>query len=400
MTKRRSSRCKCPARFSEPVTTLIDPDRLRREAEADTGLAGWGDAAFAEPLERLCRSANDEARLEGAALAGFVGRISHALRQRLQLYGDRAAFPEIAAQQIIAPLIVTGLPRSGTTILHALLAQDPAVRSPLHWELAAISPPPRAGSFTTDPRIAASEAALAQLPAEFRAMHSVGATLPDECNAFMMLAFLSPNFGAAANVPSYMEWLIHKADIRPAYDLHRHVLQHLQAFAPGTHWVLKAPPHLWWLPQLFDAYPDARLVVTHRDPAQVMASNASLIAWLRGQSYPVDPVALGREQIGQWRAGIDRLLAFRAADPRAGRMFDSQYADFIRDPMAVVESLYARFGMSLSAAARAAMAGFLAENAQGKHGTHAYSAATYGMSDESLHAAFADYISAYSIPTQ
>lgn len=378
----------------------IDPDKLRQIAERETGYSEWGSPLFYDPLERLCRSASNEARFEQQARDAFEYRIVSALKHRLQIYADRAAYPEIAQQRITAPMIVTGLPRSGTTILHALLAQDPDVRSPLHWELSAPSPPPRKETFRTDPRIAACQAALDQLPAEFKAMHTVGATLPDECNSFMTLAFLSPNFGATANVPSYMEWLIHEADMQPAYELHRHMLQHLQAFAPGNHWVLKAPPHLWWLDEMFAAYPDARLIVTHRDPAQVMASNASLIAYLRGQSVPVDPIALGNEQIGQWRAAVDRLLAFRSSDRRAAQMFDVSYHDFISDPIAVVEAIYNRFSKPLSAGARTAMTGFLSENRQGKHGGHIYSAATYGMSSERLHAEFADYIATYSIPTK
>jgi Sulfotransferase family len=372
----------------------IDPDRLQQTAEHETGLSDWGNPRFGEALERLCRSASDEARLEGPTRIGFEHRIVAALKHRLELYGDRASFPEIAQQAIVAPMIVTGLPRSGTTILHALLAQDPEVRSPLHWELSAPSPPPRTETFDTDPRIATCTAALEALPTEFKAMHTIGATLPDECNSFMALAFLSPNFGAMANVPSYINWLIHEADIGPAYELHRHMLQHLQAFAPGSHWVLKAPPHLWWLGTMFDTYPDARVVVTHRDPAQVMASNASLIAYLRGQTFPVDPVALGNEQIGQWRTGIDRLLTFRSHDSRAAQMFDVCYADFVADQMAAVEAIYERFDMPLSAIARTAMARFLNDNGQGKHGGHSYSAATYGMSDDRLQTEFADYIAA------
>jgi hypothetical protein len=378
---------------------MLDPARLIADAEAETGLGDWGAPEFMSALDLLCHSAVDEAGLQGAALAGFAANIRRLLANRLRLYADRAAHPEIAAQAIVAPIIVTGLPRGGTTILHALLAQDPAARSPAKWEVDRPSPPPRTETYGTDRRIAIAEAAVAALPDIFRAMHAMGATLPEECNSIQMMAFRSPNFGASANLPSYMRWLIEEADMAPAFALHRHVLQHLQAFAPAHHWVLKAPPYLWWPNALFDAYPDARVVVTHRDPAQVMASNASLIAYLRSWTGNPDPVAVGAEQVAQWRVGLDRLHAFRSTGAHAGSFLDTYYADFIRSPMTVVARIYDHFGMTLTSEAEIAMTQFLGRNVQGKHGRHDYAAETFGLSREGLHRDFADYIAAYAIPT-
>src|SRR6202011_2501091 len=110
------------------------------------------------------------------------------------------------------------------------------------------------------------------------------ADLPDECNAFTTMAFCSTNFGARTHLPTYMNWLLHEADMRPAYAFHRQFLQHLQAFAPRDFWVLKSPPNLYWLNTMLETYPDARVVMTHRDPAELMPSIASLIAWIRARS--------------------------------------------------------------------------------------------------------------------
>lgn len=378
----------------------LDPNELCRKAEQTTGLSDWGEPPFREALSRLCTSAREESGQDEAGQDRFAAGLTGLLVTRLKLYADRAAYPEIAQQQIVAPIFVTGLPRSGTTILHALLAQDPSARSPQSWEANAPSPPPRAESYATDPRITAAQAQIDTLPATFRAMHAVGATLPEECNSIMQLAFLSPNFGATLNLPSYMAWLIEEADIAPAFALHRHVLQALQAFAPRQWWALKAPPHLWWPEALFAAYPDARLVMTHRDPAEVMASNASLIAFLRGLNGPVDRKLLGAEQVDQWAVGLERMEAFRARTSAPNEIVDIYYRDLVRDPLAVVEQIYSAFGIDLSAAARQAMEGFMARNQQGKHGKHDYAAADYGLEPAALRDRFADYIARRAIPVK
>lgn len=378
----------------------LDPDALCRGAEQATGLKDWGEPRFREALSRLCASARDESGQDEAGQVRLAARLTELLTMRLNLYADRAAMPEIAQQRIVAPIVVTGLPRGGTTILHALLAQDPAARSPQSWEANAPSPPPRAETYSIDPRIAAAQARIDALPPAFRAMHAVGATLPEECNSIMQLAFLSPNFGATLNLPSYMAWLIEEAEMAPAFALHRHVLQALQAFAPRPWWVLKAPPYLWWPEGLFAAYPDARLAVTHRDPGEVMASNASLIAFLRGLNGPVDRKFVGTEQVDQWSVGLARMEAFRARSDAPKAIVDVYYRDIVGDPLGVVEQVYSAFGIELGAAARRAMEDFMADNWQGKHGKHAYAAADYGLEPETLRSRFADYIARRAIPVQ
>jgi hypothetical protein len=367
--------------------------KLIADAEQATGLSDWGPPAFRGALNRLCATA--------VADDALAAQISSQLQKRLRFYADRAAHPEIAYQEIIAPVFVVGFPRSGTTILHSLLAADPRARSPLTWELGAPSPPPRAETALTDPRIAATQAGIEQLPQQFRAMHAMGAMLPDEDNSIMQLAFRSLNFAATREMPDYVSWLL-DCDMAPAFALHRHMLQHLQAFHKRDWWVLKAPPHLFALDALFATYPDARIIFTHRDPASIMPSNASLIAFLHEMSgNAVDRAALGTEETAKWRKGMDRARAFRAQNPELSeRFYDLQYRDFTTDPMAAVEAVYRWLSIALPAEPRAAMTAFLADSRQGKHGKHDYTPEQYGMSADSIRAEFADYMTAYNVPME
>ncbi len=171
-------------------------------AERSTALSGWGDPGFVEGLKTLTAAIAADERLPDPAREGAGALIATLLAKRLRLYHDRASHPEIAAQAIRAPLIVIGMPRSGTTVLHALLAQDPRARAPLTWEVDQPSPPPRTESFGSDPRIAASQAQIDRVPDEFKRMHMIGAELPLECNSIVTLAFQSSNFSALFDIPS------------------------------------------------------------------------------------------------------------------------------------------------------------------------------------------------------
>jgi Sulfotransferase family len=372
---------------------MLDFAKLIANAEQATGHSDWGEPEFRNGLVRLCASTGADDAL--------AGQISAQLEKRLYLYADRTAHPEIPAQEIIAPVFVVGFPRSGTTILHALLAADPRARSPLAWEIGAPSPPPRAETALNDPRIAATQAGIEQLPQQFRAMHAMGATLPDEDNSIMQLAFRSLNFAATREMPDYVDWLL-ECDMAPAFALHRHMLQHLQAFHKRDWWVLKAPPHLFALDALFATYPDARIIFTHRDPASIMPSNASLIAFLHEMSgNAVDRAALGKAEAAKWRKGMERAMAFRAQSPQlSDRFFDLQYRDFTTDPMAAVEAVYHWLNIALPAEPRAAMTAFLADSRQGKHGKHDYTPEQFGMSAEAIRAGFSAYMDVYTVPME
>jgi hypothetical protein len=295
----------------------------------------------------------------------------------------RRRHPDIEQEEIRRPIFIVGLPRTGTSILHELLAQDPANRVPMSWEVMHPWPPPERATYDTDPRIEQVDRHLAgvdRLIPGFKAMHPMGARLPQECVALTAHDFASMIFSTTHFVPSYQRWL-EGADLRWVYAAHRRQLQYLQWRCKGERWVLKSPGHLWALDALLAVYPDAGIVQTHRDPVKVIASLVSLITVLRSMaSDGVDPLALGLEWTDRLAKGLERSMATRARDlPAGSRVFDMHFGEFMRDEIGMVRRIYAHFDTTLGAEAEAAMRRFLAANPHDKHGRHRYTLAAAGL---------------------
>jgi hypothetical protein len=379
----------------------LDETALLNKACAQTGLDDFGDDSFREALGVLLRSYETEAQLS------FVGRICvhsdlvRLLNNRLRLVADRRRHPGIAAEVIRRPLFITGLPRSGTTFLHALLAQDPAHRAPQVWEVMHPSPPPEQASYATDPRITTTARQLKWLDflmPDFNKVHLIGARLPQECIAITSHAFRSYTFETLSTVDSYRVW--HDSqDKRPEYEFHRQFLQHLQWRCPGQRWVLKAPGHLLALEGLLQVYPDAGIVLTHRDPLKVLASCASFTEVLRhGFSDQVDKVAMARQVQQRWTEGARLAVKFRQHQGNSHRqLLDVHYLELLRDPMAMVRRIYEFFGLELTGEAETAMEGFLLANPQNKGGVHRYSLEEFGLNPETERRRFQFYLDFFGI---
>jgi hypothetical protein len=364
------------------------------EAQRRTRLADWGGDEFREPLALLARSLAVEGRLTPLGWLVAGGDVLALLEQRLRLVEDRRRHPDIAAQEIRRPLFIVGLPRTGSTLLHHLLAQDPANRVAQAWEVMAPSPPPERARYETDPRIARARRRLRWLDAlapEFKTIHPVGARLALECIAIMSPTFLSPRFHTTYHVPTYQRWLDGQ-DLRPAYAFHRRFLQHLQWRVPGARWVLKAPSHLFFLDALFATYPDAVVVQTHRDPLRVLASVASLTAVLQGAfAADLDLDEIGEEVSRRWANALERAMQVRSAAGGSDRFLDVHYRDLLRDPLAVVRRVYARFGLPLLPDTEARMRQHLAEHPKDHHGAHRYALRTFGLDPDDLVHRFKGY---------
>lgn len=363
----------------KPVS--LDEAGLFEEARRTSGLEDFGSQDFVAPLRLLLKSYETESELN---LIGRIATRSHLLqllKNRLRLVEDRKNDQRIAAQQILRPIFVTGLPRTGSTLLHGLLAQDPANRVPMTWEVMFSSPPPRRADHATDPRIREVDRLLAwvgRLAPRFKAIHPVGATLPQECIAITAHAFASIEFHTTHNVPSYQRWLDND-DLRGAYAYHKIMLQHLQSHCCGERWVLKAPAHLYGLNGLFNAYPDARIVHTHRDPMKVVASIASHGVVLRSAfSDQVDVAEVASMWAQWWAEGIRRAMRFREMAP-AEHFIDLAYLDLMRDPIDTVRQLYGQLDMPFTPQFESAMQRFLGSHPKDKHGAHRYSLKRFGL---------------------
>jgi hypothetical protein len=367
----------------------IDVQQLVDAACESTGLSDFGEDTWREGLDRLVDSLLTEAALNDLGAAVVPDEIMRYLTSRLCVVAERRARPEIAAAPVTPPIVIVGQGRTGTTILHDLLAQDPATRVPLTWEVDRPCPPPEAATYDSDPRIDEVEASTSMIDLvipDFRAMHPLGARLAQECVRITALEYRSMIFPTQFRVPSYAGWLLNEADMAPAYRWHRSFLQHLQSRYPTDRWIVKSPGHIWCLGALLAEYPDAVLVQTHRDPVRIIASLGSLVSTLRSltsDDTSIPPVAA--EFADYIVEGLDRSVTAREDGTiRADRVVDVQFDEFMADPFTTIRRLYEILGLELTDAAEARMRAFLAEHPQDKYGRHRYTFAATELSEGEL----------------
>ena len=373
----------------------LDPDRLIAAAGQRTGLSDWGDPGFRVGLEHLVDALEREARLSELGRYATEETLIGRLANRLQIIDYRTHRPAVAVQTIRRPLFVLGLPRTGTTILHEVLAQDPDHISPLHWQLMKPVPPPHADTLDSDPRIAEVEAQLAafdQIAPTFKTIHEMGARLPTECLSILAMHFKSDEWGASYFVPGYRRWCLEQ-DFRDAYRWHHQVLQHLQVDCTRPRWVLKSPLHLPYLDAILGEYPDAAIVWTHREPMSVMASGSSLAQTLRGAfNEGIDPRVTAQAEVDHLSQALLRGMAWRDAKPGRDRLFvDLGFAGIMRDMIGSVEKIYDHFGFTLSDATRRRMEDYIRNRPRDKHGVHSYSTEQFGLSEQRHGGVFAPY---------
>ncbi|MBV9841531.1 MAG: sulfotransferase [Sphingomonadaceae bacterium] len=386
------------------ATVPIRSDALLANATRETGLDDFGDFDISGPLAALCDALDREARLNARGEMFARERLATVLATRLRVVEDRKRIPAIADQSIERPIIIPSMPRTGTTLLFNLLAQDPDNRVPLCWETLFSSPPPEAARYDDDPRIDHAEAMLDRWGLsrpDVYAIHPLGARLADECVFLCEQWLVNTPYGAFWNVPSYVQATA-GIDRIAVFGEHRKLLQHLQVRKPGKRWLLKAPSHLSQLDALTAVYPDAVFVQTHRDLRRVLPSYASLFSALR-RTFSDDPAnwnadAMLRETIPALRHRLARAAAFRATAPQT--FIDILYVEMASDPLAAVRGIYRQLDLEFAPAVEARMVAWLAENRKGKHGTPDYSLAAAGITDADVEAAFGDYMTGYGIPRE
>ena len=382
------------------VVPLDEASLLAAACEA-TGLADFGGDDWREPFGLLVGDLVDaDLTLTGRLLARID--IVKALVARLELAETERRHPEILEQPVVDPIFITGLGRTGTSILVELIGQDPGLRPALGWEYRHPSPPPEAGR--SDPaRVAATAAEIDlwhQVIPELPAIHETAIDGPDEDSMGQMLAFVSPIWSATHRAPSFEAWTA--ADNgKLALRFHRRLLQHLQWKKPGR-FILKNPGYLSCLPNLFAEFPDARVVMTHRDPVKVLASTADMLAtvrWQRTDHVDFEPmvqrIALGYPFL------LDMVIQQRDSGVvPADRIVDIRYADLLADHLGTIAAVYAQLGLELTDDSAARMRRYLEAKPKDRHGPRAYGFAALGLDQAEMRDRFAAYMARFDVPEE
>lgn len=382
----------------------LEPAALIRAATLETKLSDLGPDDLLTPLEVLCRSVEEEARLHPLGRLIVHGRLKGALKTRLRAEAIFKEHPGIEQLPIEAPIVIAGLQRTGTTMLHRLLASDPRVRSLASWE--ALAPVPNSSSRNKriardrDPRIRSAKLAefgLRVMAPEFFAIHPVEAHAPEEEIILLDLSFRSTTPEATMHVPSYARFL-ESDDPLPAYRYLKRMMQLLSFQYPRARWVLKTPHHLEFLDALVTVFPDAKIIQTHRDPRKTVASFASMVAHGRAVfSDEVDPLEVGRHWGRKIRRMVERGIESRATNPEM-QILDVSYNDLIRDPISEVKRIFDFAGLSFEPSTERALLQTREQNPQGKYGKHAYRLEDFGLNEAWIEENLGFYRERFKIP--
>jgi hypothetical protein len=375
----------------------LNADLLIKQAKKKTGLRDFGDESFRDGLQILTAELNDQAQLSQIGQIAAYFNLLDYLCVRLQLTAFRGGRPQVARQIIKRPLFITGLPRTGTTILYELIAQDPSFRSPASWEVTKPIPPPKEKSYASDKRIRSVDRQLVlaeKLSPGFRAIHAIGAKLPQECVYILASHFISEQFGYMYNIPKYRNWALNQ-DMTASYRWHANFLQHLQVDFGAEHWVLKAPAHLAYLKYLVAQYPDAMIVWTHRRPLDAITSFSSLVCTLQsGFSNVINPLAIGKHEVQHFSKIVSKGMLDRSALGHR-QIFDVNYSALCSDPISVIASLYDHFDMQLSNEAESRMRKYLIQRPKDLYGEHKYSPDDFGLDEMREKELYSSYLSCF-----
>jgi hypothetical protein len=381
-------------------------DRLVESATQATGLDDFGAPSWQEGLDLLLESLAATAKLNDVGVGVVEDGVIKDLSNRLLVEGWRKTHPAVERESVQGPIVIVGQPRTGTSILHDLLAQDPANRAPLSWEVERPVPAPQTATYETDPRIAEAQAGfdlVESIIPGFTAFHELGAQLAQEDVRIFTSDFRSMQYSLQFEVPDYNHWLLHEADMAPAYRWHRRFLEHLQSEHMAERWLLKSPAHLWSLPALLAEYPDAIVIQNHRDPLKVIASISALGASLREMTTDSFDVRTLAAQYGEdIVVGLDRGLAARREGLFApGQVVDVRYQDIRLDLIGAIGRIYDEIGLELTSEAESRMRTFLAAHPGDQAGSlNRYSFADTGLDEAELRERVRPYQEFFGVDTE
>lgn len=355
-------------------------------------------------LQKLVESLNEDARLpdwgEASARQALVDRTADRL-EALKWVRD---YPEIADEVIEAPVFLTGLPRSGTTFFQYLFDRDTRFRLIRSWEGIAPSPPPGFDPESIQRRKAeeSERRRRSRPPIEgFEALHLVDADGPEECHAFMEHSYAAAGFFNLFNVPAYFDYLMNELDFTAAYRTHKRQLQLLQWRTPQPHWALKYPNHVLAMNTILNLHPDARFIMTHRDPVQTLASICKMSFTLRSVRYdsPVDPLLVGRQLFDFVARHIDRIMAF-CTSPSGNRVTHVDYYRLVDNPALAMTDIHDSLGIDTPKEVSGAVADWHRRNPKGARGANPYALETYGLDEAEVAERFSHYMRYFDIPRE
>jgi hypothetical protein len=370
----------------------LDLEDILAEARRSAGLEDFGDDDFREGLSVLLETYRTNGYRD-SAYRQLRGRIVGLLAERLRIEDAWAQHPEIRDVPIVGPMLLTGLPRTGTSALLNLLARDPAMRPMELWEGMNPAPLPGRPPKEEDPRYTGLKEFLDHLYTEnpeFGAIHHTTADTPEECIHLLNHTFSDVQFGVEVLMEPYGSWF-QTQDHAPSYRYYADILRMLQWQRPGERFLLKTPAHLWALDILVDLFPDCSIIITHREPVECVTSYASMMeAMMEGRDF--ERHELGPVVMEYLAAKMDHALACREhIDP--ARIIDVEYADFIADPVSTARAIYDHFGLPVSQDLEQAWEAHVAAHPQGEHGEHEYTLEQYGLTEAAIRDRFATYLS-------
>jgi hypothetical protein len=374
----------------------LDANRILADAAALSGLTVSLDGPTRAGFDEILRAFNEEADLPAQMSVQVAAQLTGLVANHQRIYADRRAHPEIARARIERPLIVCGMPRSGTTMLHCLLGEDPSNRAPLLWERYFPSPPPGHDDNVATRREwgdAAVQQILDAMP-RFLTAHPYWDALGQataECDDFMQLTFASLYFAAFHHVPGYSRWLA-TVDFTPYYEFHKAYLQNLQWGAPKARWALKGVSHGYYADEVKQAYPDAVMIWPHRDIVAQLASNLELGAIVRTIEDPEERAVVASDWLDYTEAGLRRGLASPLFDD-ADFLCHVSFDDLVSRPVETVRAIYHRYDIPFADDLPARIEAWLADpaNRPDRYGKFSYELSHFGVDADELAERFAFY---------
>ena len=365
----------------------LDPEFLKRKAKRWTGLSDFGDDYFEEGLEVLCGSLEKDASLNFQGRLFATEHVVGALVTRLRRARLKKRAPQLFAMQLVPPIIVTGLPRSGTTMLHRLLSLAADARPLALWEV--MLPLPGRGPDMRRAKIKTGVQIMKLFAPDMDKKHFTSADQPEECMFLLDSSFISPGFWTLSPVFGYMPWYLDQ-DHEYAYKIYREHLQLFQQAEKEKRLTLKAPSHMGHLETLCSVVPEAMVVQTHRDPVPVFSSVNSLFATMHGAKTDT----VDRERMVALNSRLLEKMTEQNLEARSrlgDRVFDVYFSELLEDPAGAVRRIYDHFELELGSGHERRLREWMALNPRDRFGRHDYSAGLFGLKEEKIAASFKEY---------